>query len=104
MPPALAMAYGTPMAEGILKAYELIEKRMAGYKASDLKGYLPWILMITDGEATDESLVIIDALGKIRRHLPEQSAKRIAFFPVGVEGANMKRLKVICKETPGELR
>jgi uncharacterized protein YegL len=103
-PPVLTVSGDTPMAAGILKAFELVEQRKARYEASDLDSYEPWIFMVTDGEPTDEENVLIDAHGRIASAERRERGKRIAFFAVGVEGANMKRLSALSKRTPLKLK
>lgn len=103
-PRELAVEGDTPMAAGILKAFELVEQRKARYEASDLDSYEPWIFMVTDGEPTDDDNLLIDAHAKIAWAERRERGKRIAFFAVGVEGANMKRLSALCKRTPLKLK
>lgn len=94
----------TPMGAAILKAFDLIEERKARYEASDLDSYEPWIFMVTDGEPTDSSEVLESAAKRIREAESQGRGKRIAFFAVGVEGANMQRLARISKRSPLKLR
>jgi uncharacterized protein YegL len=103
-PPVLTVKGDTPMAAGVLKAFELVEQRQARYEASDLDSYEPWIFMVSDGEPTDEDKVLSDAHGRIASAERRERGKRIAFFAVGVEGANMKRLATLSKRTPLKLK
>lgn len=103
-PPVLTVNGDTPMAAGILKAFELVEQRKARYEASDLDSYQPWIFMVTDGEPTDDTDLLLDAHARIRKAEAEVRGKRVAFFAVGVQGANMERLSVLSKRTPLKLR
>jgi uncharacterized protein YegL len=103
-PPVLAANGDTPMCAGILRGFELVEQRKARYEASDLDSYEPWIFMVTDGEPTDDAELLEKAAGRIRQAEGQPRGKRIAFFAVGVEGANMQRLARISKRPPLKLR
>jgi uncharacterized protein YegL len=102
--PSLSAEGDTPMAAAILKAFELVEQRQARYEASDLDSYNPWIFMVTDGEPTDSSELLAKAAQRIRQADGHGRAKRVAFFAVGVDGANMERLTRISKRSPQKLR
>jgi uncharacterized protein YegL len=103
-PPVLAADGDTPMGAAILRAYELIEKRKARYEASDLDSYEPWVFMVTDGDPTDSAEVLESAIQRVRQAEAQDRGRRIAFFSVGVEGANMQRLARISKRAPLKLR
>lgn len=98
--PALSAEGDTPMAAAILKAFELVEQRQARYEASDLDSFDPWIFMVTDGEPTDSNELLEKATQRIRQADGQGRGKRVAFFAVGVEGANMQRLARIAKRSP----
>lgn len=103
-PPTLVAEGDTPMGAAILRAYELVEKRKARYEASDLDSYEPWVFMVTDGDPTDSAEVLESAIQRIRQAEAQERGRRIAFFSVGVEGANMQRLARISKRAPLKLR
>lgn len=103
-PPVLVADGDTPMGAAILRAYELVEKRKARYEASDLDSYEPWVFMVTDGDPTDPAEVLESAVQRIRQADAQDRGRRIAFFAVGVEGANMQRLSRISKRPPLKLR
>lgn len=103
-PPALAADGDTPMGAAILKAIDLVEERKARYEASDLDSYEPWIFMVTDGEPTDGEEVLGEARSRVHKAEGQARGKRIAFFAVGVEGANMQRLARVSKRPPLRLR
>ncbi len=102
--PALSAEGDTPMGAAILKAFELVEQRKARYEASDLDSYEPWIFMVTDGEPTDSTELLEKAARRIRDAEGEQRGKRIIFWAVGVDGANMAKLEQISKRPPIKLR
>ena len=99
-PPVLTAGGGTPMATGILLSYELYEGRKARYEASDLDSYGPWIFMVSDGEPTDSADLLDKAKRRIVQGESQPREKQIAFFPVGVEGANMQQLRRISVREP----
>lgn len=84
-PPTLVASGQTPMGEGIELALNLIEQRKRDYKTNGITWYRPWVFLITDGEPTDGNRWQQAAQ---RVHTMEQG-KKVAFFAVGVTGANM---------------
>ena len=92
--PVLSAGGQTPMGEAILKALDMVANRKAVYKQNGVAYYRPWIFMITDGEPTDEVAVACQRLKS------EESGKHVAFFAVGVEGANITRLEGISVRKP----
>lgn len=92
-PPTLSAAGLTHTGSALNAALDLIEARKATYKSAGISYYRPWLLLITDGEPAGES---DDVLARAIQRLGEaQQTKRVAFFAVGVAGANMGRLKDI---------
>ncbi len=88
----------TPMAQALERGMALIEERKAAYRAQGTDYYRPWLLLITDGEPTDcrpgdERWTHVAAT--LRDGV---AARRFAFFAVGVDGANMERLRQLCPE------
>jgi uncharacterized protein YegL len=97
-PPTLEVEGLTCMGAAINEALDLIAARKDRYKAAGIPYYRPWVLMITDGEPEGEPHdVVRKAADRIRE---EELGRRIAFFGVGVTGANMRRLARIVPRTP----
>lgn len=96
--PTLFAKGGTDMAAGIQKALDMVQARKAQYKSNGILYYRPWIFMITDGAPNPGY-----ELAAQRIKLEEQN-KRIAFFAVGVEGADMEKLNQIAVRTPLKLK
>jgi uncharacterized protein YegL len=96
-PARLSASGGTPMGAAITQGLEMVEARKAQYKANGIVYYRPWVFLITDGEPTDEWQ---EAAGKVKA---AESANGLAFFAVGVEGANMDTLGKIAVRTPLKL-
>jgi uncharacterized protein YegL len=89
-PPVLQAGGLTLMGTGIHLGLDLLESRKAQYKAHGIAYYRPWVFLITDGEPKGEPPdAIVQAAERVRS---DEQAKRVAFFAVGVEGANMRKL------------
>jgi len=97
-PPILTAQGGTDMAGGIQKALDLLRSRKEQYKANKVFYYRPWVFMITDGAPNPGWE---PAAQRIR---DEENDKGVAFFAIGVEGADMGRLKDITVRPPWQLR
>ena len=79
----------TSMAKGIDDALDLLERRKQAYRESGIAYYRPWLVLITDGKSTDSPEEMSAAADRIRR---AEEGKHLAFFSVGVEGADMEEL------------
>ncbi|MEK7685073.1 MAG: VWA domain-containing protein [Verrucomicrobiota bacterium] len=100
-PPALTAQGQTFMGGAIQKALDLIQARKSQYRANGIAYYRPWVFMITDGEPQGEPEVIVQQAAQ--RLKSDEANKRVAFFAVGVENANMARLAEIVVRTPVKL-
>jgi len=96
-PPTLTAQGGTDMAGGIQQALDMIQARKVQYRTHGVTYYRPWVFMITDGEP---NAGYEQAAQRLKE---EENQKRVAFFAVGVEGANMTRLQEIVVRTPLKL-
>jgi uncharacterized protein YegL len=96
-PPRLTAGGGTPMGAAIVQGLDLVEARKAQYKANGIVYYRPWVFLITDGEPTDAWEEAA------RRVHAVEGANGLAFFAVGVEGANLDTLGRIAVRTPLKL-
>ena len=100
-PPNLQAGGQTFMGTGINKALDLLQARKAQYRANGIAYYRPWVFLITDGEPQGESKEqILRASERIRE---DENAKRVAFFAVGVEGANIEALSAVAVRAPMKL-
>ena len=86
-PPRLEVEGSTPMGEAIMEALELIRLRKQQYQANGIAYYRPWIFLITDGAPTDEWQASAKAVQAAEK------AKALAFFTVGVDGADFEVLR-----------
>ncbi|MGE5659418.1 MAG: vWA domain-containing protein [Actinomycetota bacterium] len=100
--PLLTAQGQTHMGAAINYALDLIAARKSEYRNNGITYYRPWVFMITDGEPQGESNELVDRASQ--RIQEEEVNKRVAFFAVGVEGANMQRLTEIVERTPVKLR
>lgn len=95
----------TPMAEAILRAYDLVEEGLARAEKRDKDTYGPWIFMVTDGQPTDSAELLEKARQRIREgEANPNPARRIAFFAVGVDGADMEQLARLSVRPPLKLK
>lgn len=88
-PPTLTVSGNTPMGEGINMALDLLDRRKQGYKANGLPYYRPWVFLVTDGAPTDDWKVAA------QRVQSAEAKKKVLFFTVGVQGADMSILQQI---------
>ena len=94
-PPALNAMGLTPMGEAIDYALDLLESRKETYRNNGIQYYRPWVFLITDGAPNPDS-----PWQNAARRLQESEAQRkLSFFAVGVQGADMTTLQKI---TPAE--
>lgn len=89
-PPDLVAGGQTHMASGIQMALDLIEQRKATYRNNGVAYYRPWVFLITDGSPYGEPESTVDIARQ--RVLADQQARKVAFFAVGTEGANLQKL------------
>ncbi len=87
--PELKVNGMTPMGEGIATALKNIENRKAEYRDAGISYYRPWLFVITDGQPTDD---IREASSMLQSSI---SNKKVIFFGIGVEHANLDVLRNI---------
>lgn len=68
------------------------------YRANGITYYRPWVFLITDGAPQGEGDGVVDRA--TQRIKDDEGNKRVAFFAVGVEGADMARLGQMVVRTP----
>ncbi len=101
-PPILTAQGLTNMGSGINKSLDMIQERKTQYRANGIAYYRPWIFMITDGEPQGELEQVVEQAAQ--RLQTDEANKRVAFFSVGVENANMMRLSQIAVRAPLKLK
>jgi uncharacterized protein YegL len=101
-PPRLTAQGLTTMGAGIHKALDMIQERKAQYRSNGIAYYRPWVFMITDGEPQGEFEDVVEQASQ--RLQADEASKKVAFFSVGVENANITRLSKIAVRTPLKLK
>lgn len=96
--PVLQAGSDTPMGRAITVALDMLDRRKQAYRENGIAYYRPWVFLITDGAPTDSWE---EAARRIRE---QEQAKRIAFFAVGVEGADFEKLAQISMRAPIRLQ
>jgi len=94
-PPVLEAEGATAMGSGILTALDMLRNRKEVYRRNGISYYRPWIFLITDGAPTEPQEVMQQAAQAIQQ---EEAKKGVAFFAVGVKGADMRMLATLSKE------
>ena len=97
-PPALRPEGDTPIGRAITVALDMLAQRKQTYRANGIAYFRPWVFLITDGAPTDSWA---EAARRVRE---EEAAQRVAFFAVGVEGADFSTLAQIAVREPIRLR
>ena len=99
-PPTLAASGDTPLGAALQQALDMIAMRKKLYRDNGTPYYRPWVFLITDGAPTDNDAWKSAAV----RIKDEESRKGVAFFSVGVEGADMEVLKQLSTRPPLPLK
>ena len=93
-PPELISGGSTPMGNAIATGLDLLAKRKREYQHSGIQYYRPWVFLITDGAPTDDWQIAA------KRVHDETNRQALAFFAVGVEGADLDTLGKVSPRTP----
>lgn len=101
-PPRLTAQGQTYIGGAIQKALDLIQARKEQYRKNGVAYYRPWVFLITDGEPQGEPDSVVQSASQRLKN--DEAAKRVAFFAVGVEGANLERLAELVVRTPVKLQ
>ena len=97
-PVELTTTGDTPMGAAVLKAVEILNDRKGAYRSNGISYYRPWIFLITDGAPTDDVAAATNAIRS------GESQKSFAFYAVGVEDADLARLRSLSVREPLKLR
>jgi uncharacterized protein YegL len=92
----------THMGAAIQQALDLLQARKEQYRSNGVAYYRPWVFMITDGEPQGEPDDMVEQA--VQRLKDDEAEKRVAFFAVGVEKANMARLAQFTERPPIKLK
>jgi uncharacterized protein YegL len=96
-PPTLVAAGPTPMGAAVCRSLDLIEQRKLEYRNAGVSYYRPWVFLISDGGPTDDTTL---AEQRVRE---AEANKKIAFFAIGVDGADMSQLSKFSARPPLKL-
>lgn len=92
----------THMGLAINQALDLLQERKSEYRDHGVPYYRPWVFMITDGSPQGEAQDVLDnAIGRLRQ---EEDNRRVAFFAVGIEDADIASLRQITVREPVKLK
>jgi uncharacterized protein YegL len=95
-PPTLVASGDTPLGAALQQSLDMLQIRKQLYKTNGTPYYRPWVFLITDGAPTDGTAWQAAAT----RIKDEEAKKGVAFFAVGVDGADMDVLKQLSAREP----
>ena len=92
---------GTLMAPPIATALDMIERRKKAYQENGIPYYRPIVLLITDGYPNDRQQELASVAKRIKEG---EKDRKLTFWPVGTEQANMECLSELSTMEPRTLR
>jgi uncharacterized protein YegL len=94
--PQLVADEVTPMGEAVRIALHALRNRKNEYRSMGSQYYRPWLMLLTDGEPTDEGWE--QAAAEVKR---EESQKNLSCFPIGVgNNVNVEKLSLFSRKPP----
>ena len=87
----------TPMAGALNFALDLVEMRKRRYRSDGIMYYRPWIFLVTDGAPSDEWQAVATRIKQA------EANKKLSFFSVGVDNADMDMLAQLSIRPPLKL-
>lgn len=97
--PKLEADGATNMVAGIRAAMKMVRDRKDYWQQNGISYRRPWIVVITDGEPDDWQ----DIKSLYREIEQAKAEKGFMFLPIGIEGANMKKIAELSEDTPKKL-
>lgn len=76
--PCFDASGNTPMGQGVNIALDLLDQRKKEYSQAGVDYYQPWLVLMTDGQPTDEIEVAV------KRTVELLEKKKLTIFPIGV--------------------
>lgn len=93
--PTFVASGTTPMGQATSMALDLLEARKEDYKRAGVDYYQPWMVIMTDGEPTD------DISAASTRITSLVTSKKLTVFPIGIgNSANLKKLAELSPTRP----
>lgn len=80
---------GTPLGDGMLLGLKLVEEAKTELKSAGISYTRPWIIVISDGEPTDDRDVWSKAVLETQK---AESERKVEVFVIGVQGAKLETL------------
>lgn len=84
----------TPMGEAVNLALDMLEHRKGEYKTAGVDYYQPWLVIMTDGEPTDDISMAASRLQELT------SSKKISIFPIAIGNTNTDKLAKLSPTRP----
>lgn len=95
MIPTLRADGSTPMGEGVSMGLDMLEARKEDYKRAGVDYFQPWMVVMTDGEPTDDISVAANRINTL------VLSKKLTVFPIGIgEAANIPKLSTLSPNRP----
>jgi uncharacterized protein YegL len=82
----------TALGRGLIVALDAVEQLKDILRQHGISYTRPWMIVITDGEATDPDNVWQDAIQRCR---DAEFQRKVQIWPIAVEGANISKLQEI---------
>lgn len=92
-PPRLVAGGCTNIGAGLKQALDLIDARCEAARARKKPCYIPWLIVITDGEPDSDNRVLADTIAAECRQRGDN--RRLNCWAIGVEGANVAWLRSV---------
>ena len=74
--PVLSAGGGTPMGEAVYRALTLLDRRKEKYKRNGIDYYQPWMVLMTDGQPTDDITLATQRASELA------NARKLTIFPI----------------------
>jgi len=87
----------TPLGKGVRLALNLAEQGKQNLRAAGISYTRPWVMIISDGEPTDDNDEWNAAVSETKA---AEQTKKVEIFPIGVEGADLSKLKELSTKPP----
>lgn len=92
-PPSLIAGGGTNIGAGLKQALDLIDSRCEAASARKKSNYIPWLIVITDGEPDNANRALADAVAAECKQRGD--CRRLNCWAIGVEGADFAWLRTV---------